>query len=72
MTTLLLIVLTLCVLCCLKVIFLEVICNDPKIIEANIERKTLSPDYAGMDKATVSYIYIYIYIHCYFLKYIEI
>ena len=69
MTTLLLLVLTLCVLCCLKVIFLEVICNDPKIIEANIERKTLSPDYAGMDKATVNYIYIHVVV---FLKYIEI
>jgi broad specificity phosphatase PhoE len=35
----------------LKVIFIEIICNDPKIIDANIlSTKVSSPDYVGVDK----------------------
>jgi len=35
-----------------QVVFLESVCNDPKIIEANIRAtKARSPDYAGMDES---------------------
>ncbi|PVV00238.1 hypothetical protein BB559_000001 [Furculomyces boomerangus] len=34
-----------------KLLFIESICNDDKILDANIKMKTLSPDYVGIDPA---------------------
>lgn len=36
-----------------KVIFIELICNDPQIIETNIQRKSASPDYCTMKREEV-------------------